>query len=221
VGYWSQVIQGYSRDTSGIRITRRKGILSTHSLCFPCCVNSPHSTSEQVLAMSNLKERIGPKVGQNKSWIRPGYQVKHSSPKQSRTRKQIPTAAGYESDQSSHEADSGHRDTDPSHPDFRNSARKTSLLERMGISPGIDSGGDDEDTEAVAKSLIERVGLVSGIESAYKTLSKAQTPDNVDPFEKDQESVNDLPLDVLPVAHDSVCQSYFPLCFSIVIVVLR
>jgi len=166
--------------------------------------------------MSNLKERIGRKVGHNKSWVRPGYQVKHSSSKQSQTRKQIPTTAGYESDQSSHEADSGHRDTHPSHPDFRNSARKTSLLERMGLSPGIDSGGDDEDTEAVAKSLIERVGLVTDIESAYKKFSKAQTPDNVDPFEKEQESVKVPPLDVLPLASDSVCQPYFPLCFSIV-----
>ena len=169
--------------------------------------------------MSNLKERIGPKVGYNKSWIRPGYQVKHSPSKQSRTRNQIPTTAGYESDQSSHEGDSGHRDRHSSHPDFGNSskpARKTSLLERMGLTPGVDSGDDDEDTEAVAKSLIERVGL-AGVETAYGTFSKARTPDNV---EKDQESVKVLAktlttetLDGLPLASDSVCQSCIPIVF--------
>jgi hypothetical protein len=90
-------------------------------------------------------------------------------------------------------------------------------LERMGLSPGVDSGDDDEDTEAVAKSLIERVGL-AGVETVHGTFSKARTPDNV---EKDQESVK-VPapamtltteaLDALPLASDSVCQS----CISIV-----
>jgi len=171
--------------------------------------------------MSSLKERIGRKVGYNKSWTRPGYQVKQSPSKQSQIRNQVPTAAGYESDQSSHEGDSGDRDR---HPGFRNSsrpARKTSLLERMGLSPGVDSGDDDEDTEAVAKSLIERVGpVVADVETTYETLSKARTPDNVDPAEEDQESVQVLAktliteaLDAPPLTSDSVCQSCILIVF--------
>ncbi|KIM39893.1 hypothetical protein M413DRAFT_187088 [Hebeloma cylindrosporum] len=166
--------------------------------------------------MSNLKERIGRKVGyNNKSWIRPGYQVKQSPPQQPRIRQQISTAAGYESDRSSHEEDSGHCDR-PSHPGFRNSARSTSLLERMGISPGADSGDDDEDTEAIAKSLFERVGLVAGVETVHGTFSSARTPDNVHRSEKDQESVNALAgtlTTAQPLANDPVCQSCFPIVF--------
>lgn len=90
----------------------------------------------------------------------------------------------------------------------------------MGLSPGVDSG-DDDDTEAVAKSLIERVGpVVAGVETVYGTLSKARTPDNVDPAEKDQKSVKALAktlvteaLDALPLASKSVCQSCFPIVF--------
>ena len=166
--------------------------------------------------MSDLKERIGRKVGHNKSWIRPGYQVKTSAPKQSQTKRQIPTATGPESGQSSHEEDSRSSDRHSSHLSFRISPRPrgaVSLLERMGLSPSIDSGDEDiVDTEDVAKSLIERVGPVASAEAVFD--SRAQTPDNVDPCGKDQGSVNARmgtliteSLDVQPSATDSVCQS--------------
>jgi len=161
--------------------------------------------------MSDLKERIGHKVGYNKSWIRPGYHPSHT--KQSQTRKQIPTATGYESGQSSHEED-GH----PSHLGSRISSRPrgaASLLERMTL---VDSGDEDVvDTEDVAKSLIERVGPVVSAEGEYDTFSRAQTPDNVDPCGKDQDSVIEAlmteTLDAQPLARNSVCQSCNPSVF--------
>jgi hypothetical protein len=169
--------------------------------------------------MSDLKERIGHKVGYNKTWIRPGYQVKPSPPKQSQARRQIPTATGYESGQSSHEEDSRSRDRHPSHLGFHISSRPggVSLLERMGLSPSVDSGDEDVlATEDVAKSLIERVGPVANAEGVSDTFSKAQ----VDPCGKEQDSVNALietliteTLEAQPSTSDSVCQPCIPSIF--------
>jgi hypothetical protein len=86
----------------------------------------------------------------------------------------------------------------------------------MGLSPSVDSGDEDvADTEDVAKSLIERVGPVVSAEGGYAdTPSRAQTPDNVDPWDEDQGSVNAVietliteTLDAQPFAWKAVCYS--------------
>ncbi|KAF8972213.1 hypothetical protein BDZ97DRAFT_1752804 [Flammula alnicola] len=110
--------------------------------------------------MSDLKARIGPKVGRelfpNKTWVRPGLDINTITPRPKwKNNKQVTT--GYDSDQSSHEDMSA---TDRKPGFCRTSQSGTaSLLTRMGLSPGGSEGDALEELEAqdVVKSLIERV----------------------------------------------------------------
>lgn len=114
--------------------------------------------------MADLQARLGPKVFPHKTWTRPGYEpLPKSPPKQRKWKRKQETglrvkgAAGYDSDSSSHEDNSG-RDRNSSHHDSK--TRTASLLQRMGFTPdgSEDDISDDVDAELVEKTLIERLG---------------------------------------------------------------
>ncbi|KAF8170420.1 hypothetical protein BJ912DRAFT_136680 [Pholiota molesta] len=109
--------------------------------------------------MSDLKTRIGPKVGQehfpNKSWVRPGFESKSTKQRtQWHHRRQ---SEGYGSDVSEHESDSPRRTP--------KSNRTASLLTRMGLeSPD----GVQEQTDGISVN-----DSVSPIEETQRTQHKA------------------------------------------------